>query len=49
MEELVDKFQTKKEKMDEFGGGDAEDGPQIKHMQADEFEIMNNRKRVVHT
>lgn len=49
MAELVDKFQAKKEKMDEFGGGDADDGPDIKHMRADEFEIMNNRKRVVHT
>lgn len=48
MAELVDKFQTKKEKMDEFGGGDG-DPTQIKHMKADEFEIMNNRKRVVHT
>ena len=34
--------------MDEFGGGDG-DPNQIKHMRADEFEIMNNRKRVVHT
>ena len=34
--------------MDEFGGGDG-DPTQVKYMKADEFEIMNNRKRVVHT
>ena len=48
MEEAGDGLQQRKEKMDAFGGG-VLDKNAIKHARAEDFEIMNNRQRLVHT